>query len=539
MASAAAAPSFRSTKKTTNYARLCRLLVDISSHVLREIFDKKHPPGKLEKVLSRPQTHAVLQNLRRKKVLNPSQWGKLYPAIKCSVSSQHFDITLLMVLLRNICCLVAPRNGWDKLPPLADTSLEADIARIKCYRNTVYGHASKASVDDATFNQYWQNIKDALVRLGGAGYQAIIDDLRTECMDPDFEEHYRELLKQWVMDEVSTKERLNEMQENLVKRFDDLEAKIVGDSERRRKKGESFTKKKVKEDVNILILGETGVGKSTWINGIANYLKHSSLQAAMADRQFTVLIPFRFAYTSEEGEGIDVSFGSDANEILATGQSATQSPREYMFETDNAKFHLIDTPGIGDCRGTDKDKENFDNTLAFLTIYDKIHAVVVLLKPNNARLTVAFKFCVLELLTHLHKSLESNIIFAFTNSRGTFYQPGDTLPVLKELLAKHNLKIDVSPSNYFCFDNEAFRYLSFLGLNLGLNFDQENKDFFEIHSFIYLFIISLFHKPDPIGAKAKECSNLQQILNTLSWVVKCVIINFNEINLRTINFFAM
>lgn len=131
-----------------------------------------------------------------------------------------------------------------------------------------------------------------------------------------------------------------------------------------------------------------------------------------------------------------------------------------MFETDIAKFHLIDTPGIGDCRGTDKDKENFENTLAFLTIYDKIHAVVVLLKPNNARLSVAFKFCVLELLTHLHKSLESNIIFAFTNSRGTFYQPGDTLPVLKELLTKHNLKIDVSPSNYFCFDNEAFRLLA-------------------------------------------------------------------------------
>ncbi|PFX23175.1 hypothetical protein AWC38_SpisGene12261 [Stylophora pistillata] len=82
MASAAAAPSFRSTKETTNYARLCRLLVDVSSHVLREIFDKKHPRGKLDKVLSSPQTRAVLQLLRRKKVLNPSQWGKLFLACK-------------------------------------------------------------------------------------------------------------------------------------------------------------------------------------------------------------------------------------------------------------------------------------------------------------------------------------------------------------------------------------------------------------------------------------------------------------------------
>ena len=96
--------------------------------------------------------------------------------------------------------------------------------------------------------------------------------------------------------------------------------------------------------------------------------------------------------------------------------------------------------------------------MAFLTSYEKINAVVVLLKPNNAILTAAFRFCVLELLTHVHKSLESNIIFAFTNSRGTFYRPGDTLPALKRLLKANNVNITLSPKTYFCFDNEAFRY---------------------------------------------------------------------------------
>ena len=109
-----------------------------------------------------------------KEVLNPSQWGKLYPAIKSSVSSRDFDITLLVVLLRNICGLVCPATGWDTVPPTTDTTLEADIVRIKCYRNTVYGHASQASVDDVTFKQYWQDIQDALVRLGGAGYRSVI-----------------------------------------------------------------------------------------------------------------------------------------------------------------------------------------------------------------------------------------------------------------------------------------------------------------------------------------------------------------------------
>lgn len=210
----AAAPSFHSTKETTNYARLCRLLVDVGSDVLRQTFEKKRPPGNLDTVLSSPPVHAVLQSLK-KKVLNPQQWGKLYPAVRSSVSSINFDITLLMLLLRNICGLVPPPTGWNTLPTAADMSLEADIVRIKCHRNTVYGHASEASVDDATFNQYWQDIQGPLVRLGGAEYQSAIDDLKKECMDPDFEEHYRELLRQWEKDEVSIKERLDEMTEKL------------------------------------------------------------------------------------------------------------------------------------------------------------------------------------------------------------------------------------------------------------------------------------------------------------------------------------
>ena len=162
---ASAAPTFHSTKETTNYARLCRLLVDVSANVLRETFDKKRPTGSLDTVLSTPSTHAILQTLRTKRVLNPTQWGKLYPAIKSSVSSANFDITLLMVLLRNICGLVPPPTGWDSLPAATDLTPEADIVRIKYHRNIVYGHASEASVDDATFRQYWQDIQDALVRL--------------------------------------------------------------------------------------------------------------------------------------------------------------------------------------------------------------------------------------------------------------------------------------------------------------------------------------------------------------------------------------
>ena len=205
--------SFSSTKETTNYARLCRLLVDVGSQVLRETFDKIHPPAGLHNVLMK--CHSALQSLQKKRVLNATQWGKLYPAIRSSVSSKNFDITLLMVLLRNICGLTPPVTGWDALPPVTDTSVEADIARVKYFRNTVYGHADQASVDDAAFSAYWQDIRDALVRLGGASYGVAIDDLKTECMDPEIEDHYEELLKQWKKDDDNIKDILQEIDRKL------------------------------------------------------------------------------------------------------------------------------------------------------------------------------------------------------------------------------------------------------------------------------------------------------------------------------------
>ena len=219
---AAASPTFPTSRETTNYARLCVLLVDVSSQVLRGTFDRIRPRGRLDTVLGTPPTSDTLKSLLKKKILNPSQWSILYPAIKSSVSSEKFDITLLMVLLRNICGLTPPAAGWDALPSPTDVNCEDDLARIKYYRNTVYGHAAQASVDDVNFNDYWMKIRDTLVRLGGAVYEAAIDGVKYDCMDPEMEEHYIEMLKQWKMDEDRLKDKLDDVEA----RVDELKASV-------------------------------------------------------------------------------------------------------------------------------------------------------------------------------------------------------------------------------------------------------------------------------------------------------------------------
>ena len=177
-----ATPTNPSTKGTSNYAKLCRLLVEIGSHVLREIFDRVCPPENLHGALTNPTNHAKLQTLRKKRVLSTSQWRKLYPVVKSSVSSGNFDSSLLLFLLRNIFGLTLPASSWNNLPLVTDTTPAADITRIKILRDRVYSHVTSGSVDDPTFISYWNDIRDTFQRIAGARYQDVISDLKTDCI---------------------------------------------------------------------------------------------------------------------------------------------------------------------------------------------------------------------------------------------------------------------------------------------------------------------------------------------------------------------
>ena len=194
-----ATPSVTSTKESTNYARLCRLLIDVGSKALRDVFDGFCTPGNLHAFLSSSSVQSELKSLRKKKILHPTQWSKLFPAVPTTVSSADFDITLLSVLLRNICGLSPPASttSWDKFPPPTDTCREADLVRVKDFRNTVYAHVEKASVDDATFERLWNDIGSAIVRLR-PDYADAIEQLRTTCMDPEMEER-NALLKRMIL----------------------------------------------------------------------------------------------------------------------------------------------------------------------------------------------------------------------------------------------------------------------------------------------------------------------------------------------------
>ncbi|CAH3030439.1 unnamed protein product, partial [Porites evermanni] len=194
------------------YSRLCRLLISIGSRVLRDTFDSIIPPENLREFLKRDQAHSRLKLLRKKGVLTSVHWCKLYPATPTEVSSASFDIPLLTVLLRTIGNLSPPPAGWDTPPLTADTSRESDIARIKYFMNAVSKHATEGTVSDTVFRSYRQHIRDTLVRLGGADYEDLIDEMKDQDIEFFDNEHSSELLKQWKRVEDDIKEKLNELE---------------------------------------------------------------------------------------------------------------------------------------------------------------------------------------------------------------------------------------------------------------------------------------------------------------------------------------
>lgn len=209
-----APPPSPSSVNTNNYARLCRLLVVVGFQALKHTFDKIHSPAELYGDLTRSPARSTLRTLKKNGIISKDQWRKLYPMIPSSVSSENFDILLLMLLLKNICGLEPPATGWDSCPPAEDKSTEANIARLTYHRNKIYElHTIYSSVDDSTFNGYWEDISNVLVGLGAAAISLEeIQQLKTDTMDFELVEHYQELLKEWKNEDDNTKDKPEEEQ---------------------------------------------------------------------------------------------------------------------------------------------------------------------------------------------------------------------------------------------------------------------------------------------------------------------------------------
>ncbi|CAG2248281.1 unnamed protein product [Mytilus edulis] len=158
-----------------NHARLYLLLFGISEQAVRALFDREFDPSCLHDTLKKESYK--LNDLKNKRIINKSQWRLLFP-VKGEPQSSKFDVTLMNALLTNLANL----SPYDKLPLLIDTSISADLARIRYYRNYI-SHESLKEGETINVTEAWDDISGAVRRLGGKQMHDVCTDLKTKSLD--------------------------------------------------------------------------------------------------------------------------------------------------------------------------------------------------------------------------------------------------------------------------------------------------------------------------------------------------------------------
>ena len=192
---------FDPSEAKDNGTRLARLLIDGGTHVLRELLHSMFPPATLPTVLNKFKPS--LQNLKSRRKLLDDQWELLYPSSGQAPDANNFDITLLHLLLREICALTEPSNGWHNMPAEDDDSQEAHIVRIKCFRNDLC-HNISTGVPNDEFEETWTMVSQSLEALGLDPEE--IKRLKNETIDHDTKRRIEKVMKYDWEPRVSTLE---------------------------------------------------------------------------------------------------------------------------------------------------------------------------------------------------------------------------------------------------------------------------------------------------------------------------------------------
>ncbi|XP_053381671.1 uncharacterized protein LOC123533711 [Mercenaria mercenaria] len=144
--------------------RLQTLIIDGGTTVVRNIFDEKSANVPLNIILHNEKT--TINRLRASKTITQTQFDLLYPQSGQSPTTADFDLTLSICLLRNLkCCGLNKHFVWNAMPQAGDTSLEADICRLRMFRNEIAHISSTTTITQSTFQQKWSDIEKVLIRL--------------------------------------------------------------------------------------------------------------------------------------------------------------------------------------------------------------------------------------------------------------------------------------------------------------------------------------------------------------------------------------
>ena len=252
------------TEEKTNGTRLARLIIDKGTYVLRRfLLSCISPPKTLGDLF---QTNLRrLKNLKSKGVIIDDQWKKLFPSSGDPPDAETFDITLLHLLIREVCNLPAPMTGWHKMPAENDESLQANVTRIKCIRNEL-SHSPSTGIPNSEFEGKWNKISSSLEAIEVEVYRKKIQSLKNDPIDHDTRRTVEEQVEQWRISQQQDEDELSgELSSYLPDKIPD--EGIIGRSKELKQVQEYIQSEAVSV---VLITGGPGFGKTTVAKAVAH-----------------------------------------------------------------------------------------------------------------------------------------------------------------------------------------------------------------------------------------------------------------------------
>jgi len=207
-----------------------------------------------------------------------------------------------------------------------------------------------------------------------------------------------------------------------------------------------FTSLKLECASNIMIVGETGVGKSTWIHAFLNYMQGIQIEENIRYLLFN---------EKEKQEKYAKKYGEKQK-----GSSVTDIPEVYNIEQtvlfDNP-IRLIDTAGFGDTRGKEFDEKITKDIQKLFENWNlkNLNAICIIFKASDTRCHERSKDILDKLFSLFGEDIKKNIIIIFT-----FADSYTNIPALTALKNKdapfYKILGDIEDIPYFAFNNQAY-----------------------------------------------------------------------------------
>lgn len=145
--------SFPANKKISgHFTRLCQLMMTVCVDLFRDVFDYFIKPAELQMEIR--EHFEYLSTM-----IDYQQICLLHGFLDFengTLSSKIFDLPLLYILIRSICFIPPPTNGWGTCPEIDDRSLAANIERIRIYGIEILFYSEKTIETD--FLHIWLNL---------------------------------------------------------------------------------------------------------------------------------------------------------------------------------------------------------------------------------------------------------------------------------------------------------------------------------------------------------------------------------------------